>query len=258
MNSSILIKLREENGYTQDDVAKKLGITRQTLSKIEKGESELSADVIKKASVIFNVDYETLIENKISKTYSYKISDTKKEKKTSDIRINIAKKDIEKFKQVFLYILEKVGAKANVGQTVLYKLLYFIDMDYYELYETQLMGLQYIKNIYGPTPIDFAKVVKDMERDGMLEECKTKRFSYDMVKYLPLVHPNLDLLSANEIKHIDSVLMRLSDKSAQELTELSHKDIPWIGTKNKEIIEYEAVFYRNGDTSVREYEHEDD
>jgi len=30
--------------------------------------------------------------------------------------------------------------------TVLYKILYFIDFDYYEKYEEQLMGALYIKN----------------------------------------------------------------------------------------------------------------
>lgn len=69
-----------------------------------------------------------------------------------------------------MYILKKVGAKPNVGQMVLYKLLYFIDFDYYELFETQLMGLQYIKNHYGPTPVAFAKLVKDMEKMKKLKK----------------------------------------------------------------------------------------
>jgi len=43
--------------------------------------------------------------------------------------------EIEKFKEVLLYILGKVGSKPNIGQTVLYKLLYFIDFNYYEKYE---------------------------------------------------------------------------------------------------------------------------
>ena len=199
-----------------------------------------------------------LIENKPPKEYTYNVIDDKKEiSKDNELRIDIPIENIEKFKQVFLYILKKVGAKPNVGQTVLYKLLYFIDFDYYELFETQLMGLRYIKNHYGPSPVAFAKLVKEMEKDEELEIIKTKRFDHDMTKYLPLVEPDLSLLSAKELAHIDKVLAKHSDKSAKELSEFSHKDIPWISADKQAPIEYEAVFYRNEDTSVREYNDEE-
>ena len=152
-----------------------------------------------------------------------------------------------------LYILKKIGGKPNVGQTVLYKLLYFIDFDYYELHEEQLMGLKYIKNTYGPTPVDFKKLIIEMEKNGELTEAKTKFFTKDMTKYLPIKEPDMSLLSAQELTHIDKELEKYSDKTAKELSELSHKDVPWIGTKDKEIIPYEAVFYRNDETSVRGY-----
>jgi uncharacterized phage-associated protein len=58
------------------------------------------------------------------------------------------------------------------------------------------------------------------------------------------------MLTGRELQHIDRVLERLSDKTATELSELSHKDIPWIGTKMREVIDYEAVFYRTAETSV--------
>ena len=58
--------------------------------------------------------------------------------------------------------LGKVGAKPNVGETVLYKLLYFIDFNYYEKYEEQLIGATYIKNHHGPTPIEFQAIVNEM------------------------------------------------------------------------------------------------
>ena len=66
------------------------------------------------------------------------------------------------------------------------------------------------------------------------------------------------MLSARELNHIDKTLERLSDKTAKELSDYSHKDIPWIGTKERDIIDYDAVFYRNEATSVREYDDEQD
>ena len=196
MIKNILKFLREAAGYSQEELAEKLGISRQTYIKYESLETKPTLEIVEKLSKLYDVDYACIIDNKEPKKYSYNVIDAKKKKKEEqDIRIDIPIENIEKFKQVFLYILKKIGAKPNVGQTVLYKLLYFIDFDYYELFETQLMGLKYIKNTYGPTPIDFAKIVKEMEKNGEIEEVKTKMFSHDMTKYLPLIEPDLENLN---------------------------------------------------------------
>ena len=65
----------------------------------------------------------------------------------------------------------------------------------------------------------FLTALKEMEDNNELEIIKTKRFDRDMTKYLPLIEPNLDLLSARELEHIDKILAKHSDKSAKELSE---------------------------------------
>lgn len=253
---NVLKVLREEKNISQDDLASQLGITRQTLSKYENGENNLPIDIIKKLADIFDVDYSCIIDNKMPSRPTYNIVGKVVSSPQNDIRIDIPQENITKFKQVLLYILNKVGAKPNVGQTVIYKLLYFIDFDYYELYEEQLMGLKYIKNTYGPTPVDFVKLIQEMEKNGELEEVKTKYFKKDQTKYLPIKEPDLSLLSAQELRHIDKELERLSDKTGKELSDFSHKDIPWIIANDKGILEYESVFYRTAETSQREYDEE--
>lgn len=255
--NAIIKTLREQNSYSQDELSQKLMISRQTYIKYENGTVEMPLDIVRKLSKIFDVDYSCLIDNVLPAEPQYNIQKSNQNISKCDIRIDIPENNIEKFKQVFLYILAKVGAKPNVGQTVLYKLLYFIDFDYYEMYETQLMGLSYIKNTFGPTPVDFAKIIKQMEKDNQVEEIKTEFYKHEMVKYLPLERPDLTLLSAQELEFIDSVLEKHSDKTATELSAFSHKDIPWLGAKDKEVLDYEAVFYRTPETSVRCYEEED-
>jgi uncharacterized phage-associated protein len=93
-----------------------------------------------------------------------------------------------------------------------------------------------------------------MQADNELEEIKTKHFNHNQTKYMPIREANLQFFSAREIKHIDTVLEKHADKSAAELSALSHKDVPWITAENKKIIPYEAVFYRTAETSVRQYE----
>lgn len=256
--SGVLKYLREKASLSQEELAKELGLSRQTIVKYENSEINFSADMIKKLSKFFAVDYSCFIDNKIPASWEYTIVPSNDTIEKQELRINIPQNNILKFKQVLLYILNKVGAKPNVGQTVIYKLLYFIDFDYYELFEEQLMGLTYIKNTYGPTPVDFAKIIAEMEEEGTLEEVKTEYFKKEQTKYLPRVKPDLSLLSAQELNYIDRELERLSDKSAKELSEFSHKDIPWIIARDKNVIEYESVFYRTPETSVREYAEEDD
>ncbi len=252
--------LREQNLFSQEELAKKLGVSRQSYIKYENGTAEMPLEIVRSLSKIFDVDYSCIIDNKLPSEprYDIKKSASNGENEKSDIRISIPENNIEKFKQVFLYILAKVGAKPNVEQTVLYKLFYFIDFDYYELYEKQLMGLSYIKNTFGPTPVDFAKLSEQMIKDGQIEKVKSEFYNHEMTKYFPLVNPNLELLSAQELEFIDSELEKYSGRTTTELSALSHKDIPWIGAKDREVLDYESVFYRTPETSVRVYEEGDD
>ena len=81
-------------------------------------------------------------------------------------------------------------------------------------------------------------------------------FAYPRTKYLPKREPNLDMLKASEIKMIDSVLDRLSHMNATQISEYSHGDIPWKATPDGDKIDYETVFYRTPQYSVRKYEDE--
>lgn len=229
-------ELRGEHGMTQEYLAGKLGMSRPTLVKVEKGERILTRSEEERARDLFGMIDET---SRVS---------------ASDVRISVPQKKLEKFKQVLLYILEKTAGKPNIGMTALYKLLYFIDFDYYEKYENQLMGLTYIHNHYGPTPREFIKVVDEMKESGDLEEVKSSYFAYEQKKFLPRRSADLDKLSARETAMIDSVLARYGDMTATQLTDLSHEDTPWVAAKPGENLDYEHVFYRPEKLSVREYD----
>ena len=92
-----------------------------------------------------------------------------------------------------------------------------------------------------------------MAKNGEIEAVRSKRFQYEQKKYLPLRKPDLRKLSAQEVSHIDDVLVRLSDRSAKDLSEYSHSDTPWMVQKMGEQLDYELVFYRDEQHSVRHY-----
>ena len=59
----ILIKLRQENRYSQSLLSKVLGISRQAYIKYESGEVEPSVEIVRKLSKIYKVPYSVLIDN---------------------------------------------------------------------------------------------------------------------------------------------------------------------------------------------------
>ncbi len=158
-----------------------------------------------------------------------------------------------KFKQTLLYILNKVGGKPNVGQTVLYKLLYFIDFDYYEKYREPIIGIQFIKNNYGPTPVTFAKIISELERDGLIETIKSKFYQHEQIKYLINPSINLDIaaLSSRELEHVDWEIDRLGNMTATDISALSHADPPWQLAEEKGVLNYEHVFSRTTEIAVK-------
>lgn len=250
-------ELRKKRGFSQFYMAKELKISRPVYIKIEKGERDLNTSEIKKCADIFGISPEVLMSGG-DISVEINIEKEKKLEKESSIRISVPQNKVDKFKQVLLYILKKIGGKPNVGMTVLYKLLYFIDFDFYEKYEDQLMGAIYIKNHHGPTPLLFERIIKRMIKDNEVEVTKSKFYQYPQVKYLinPEINPDLSILNGLEKEHIDWEINRLSDMTAKELSEFSHKDIPWITALENKPLDYESVFYRTDETSVRKYDDE--
>jgi len=255
-------KIREENGISQEEFVKKINqidnkikLSRVTLSQIENNKRDISANEIMAISKVLNIPVEYIYNPQKEPQIILREENEKYSlKEKNPIRIDVPQKNIEKFKEVLLYILNKIGAKPNIGESVLYKLLYFIDFDYYEKYEEQLIGATYIKNHYGPTPVEFKKIVNDMISKKEIIKVESKYFDYLQTKYLPLKKPKLAILKANEIELIDDVLSRLSNKSAKEISDYSHQDVPWLSTRDGgDIIKYESVFYRTAPYSVREY-----
>lgn len=248
--------MREKLGLSQEALGKKLAIGRVAISQIETGDRKISAEEVAGIANVFNITTDVLLDVKKDIEIIFEKNTAKKETK-HQIRINVPQKNLRKFKEVLIYVLEKAGSKPNVGETVLYKLLYFIDFNFYEKYEEQLIGATYIKNHHGPTPKEFIKVIDEMIDEKELVKVKDKYFQYPQTKYLPLRKPDLTQLKAHEKELIDDVLNALSDKNATEISEYSHNDVPWQTTEDGEVIDYESVFYRTPPYSVRNYSEED-
>jgi len=225
-------KLRQDANMSQDDFAKALEVSRVTFSQIEQGERELKHSELIKIATLFEMSLDNLVaeEKEVPKI----------EKKSKD------EDPFYKFKQVFLYILNKCAQKPNIGKTVVNKLLYFSDFNFYEKYFQSITGVEYIKLPKWPVPKIMDLVLPQMEQEQSIKQIEVPYFHYTQQKILPLVLPDTSILSAIEIQEIDNVVNMYSDKSADWLSNWSHGDMPYKATKKiGDTISYRLVGYRD-------------
>lgn len=249
-------KLREGANLSQQDVADTIGVVRATYAGLETGRRDPNLTEIVKLAEMYRVTAQQLIQGEADVAHIEPALAVSTADNQEVIPRQVPREQVDKFKSVLLYLLEKVGAKPNVGETVIYKLLYFIDFDYYEKYGFPLMGASYIKNYYGPTPVSFKKIVEEMQAQNQIDIVSGDYFKYKQKKYMPRVTPDLSLLTAQELEHINDVIQQLGDKTATELSHRSHQDTPWIATELGKPISYQLAMYRTPITSVRTCEDE--
>lgn len=252
---SRIAKLRKLKGYSQEDLARFLEIPRSSVAQMELGNRNvLVTELIKLSEALgFSLDKFLAKEYEAERAIVEIVED---DPAKQDMRISVPEFNIRKFRNILLYILERCGGKPNVGETVLFKLLYFSDFNFYEIYEEHLTGAQYRKLPFGPVPQKLDIIVKSMIDSRQLQRIKTEYHGYPQIRYIPLERADLKEMSAAEKDVIDRVVDRFSDWTASALSEYSHKDIPWKATDDGDIIDYELVFYRESPFSARIYENE--
>lgn len=246
-----IAELRKSKGYSQDELAKTLEMSRPSLTQIELGKRNLTVLELKKITDILAVSTDKLL------SLDFTIEDVRLNvagDKAWELRVSVPEMKVDKFKDILLYILEKCAGKPNVGETLLYKLLYFSDFNYYEIYEEHLTGAEYRKLPFGPVPQKLDSIINQMMANKMIERFKTEYHGYPQTRYIPLVKPNLQNLKASEKDVLDKVIEQYSDWSASAISDYSHKDLPWLASKDGEIIDYELAFYREYPYSARTYD----
>ena len=245
-----ITELRKSRGLSQEDLAKTIQISRSSLAQIELGNRSVNILELQRLSMVLGFSLDEFVSGDF--VANQKIEDEPKPVKVEE-RISVPSIKINKFKNVLLYILERCAGKPNVGETVLYKLLYFSDFNYYELYEGHLTGARYRKLPYGPVPQKLDSIIQQMIDQKRLQRVKTEYHGYPQTRYLPLEKADLTELKASEKEVIDKVVEQMSDWSASAISNYSHKDMPWLASKEGDTIDYELVFYREAPFSVRNY-----
>lgn len=226
--------LREKFGFTQEFVAKKLGLNRQAIIAMETGKRSVQSVELANLSNLYSISVDSLLafeQKAVRQHFNDKL---------------VIKLDKNKLQNLILYILALCGGKPNVGETVLYKLLYFIDFDSFELTEKPVTGLKYIKLQFGPVPAaqEYCPILEKMIGDNKIKIIKQEYHGFPQKKYVALTDCDQSVFNADEIVLINRVVSRLSDMTAAKIETYVHEDVPWKASETGEIIDYRLVFDR--------------
>lgn len=252
-----IAELRKMKGLSQENLAKSVKLSRPSLAQIELGNRSVDVLEFQRLSIVLGFSLDDFVSKDFSVSQDTEGKAEAKIKK-ADERISVPTLKVNKFKNVLLYILERCAGKPNVGETVLYKLLYFSDFNYYELYEEHLTGAKYRKLPYGPVPQKLDTIIGQMMESGQIKRIKTEYFDKIQTRYIPLAKADLKELRASEKEVIDKVIEQMSDWSAIAISDYSHKDLPWEVTDEGKEISYELAFYRELPYSVRVYNEDEE
>lgn len=250
-------EFRQFKEFSQEELANQIELSRSSLAQIELGNRKLNVIEFQRIAHVLGFS----LDNFLSQDFNIKeVSSGAGQgplEGDDNYRVSEPVLDIRKFSNVLLYILEKCAGKPNVGETLIYKMLYFSDFNYYELYEEHLTGAKYHKLPYGPVPQDVQAIIHKMiNEDKSIQRIKTDYHNYKQTRYIPLKKAALQELKASETETLDRVIEQFSDWSATAISEYSHKDIPWLVSKEGEEINYELALYREAPYSVRTYDEE--
>lgn len=230
--------LREERGLSQEDLAKALGIHRQSVSLIEKGNRDLTATELDDLARFLQVSFDEILAPEVRGQST---------DHSSGMRFQP-----EKLRNLLFYLLELVGGRPNVGETVLYKLLYFCDFDHYEKKGKPITGMTYLRLQFGPVPRrkQFEEVITQMLQEKKLQRIEHEYYDMPQVRYIPLSEPDTDILSNEERRTIESVVQKLAHMNARQIEEYVHGDAPWEVTEHQKVIDYNLVAWRLDPYSV--------
>jgi len=214
-----IINLRKKFGYSQQEIADKLNITRQTYMKIEKNENQPTTKLLEDLASIYGIPVEE---------FFYGIQNT------------------EKFKQMYLYILSKFK-KNGLPKTKLAKLLYFADFRHFYNTLESMSGVLYRCKDYGPLADPFLDLTEDMYESGEIQiDCLSGGANTISIKSMTF-NNSYDLLSKEELDEIDDICEKWKNIDTKQIVNYTHHQKPWMACRKDEIIPYELILQEDPD-----------
>ena len=206
-------KLREKSGLTQEEVASKLGISRQRWILVEKGERDLNTEELGKLAELFGIDVAGFFEEI---------------------------PNLNKFRQMYFACLRfAANEQGGVTKTKLAKLLYLADFTNFFKELEPMSGVKYRRLEYGPVPDVFFSITDDLMTLGKINVEILDRGA----QMISLRTKDIDTseLTADELARIHDICELWKDKPTQEIVNFTHEQKPWKMCRDGEYIPYSLI-----------------
>ncbi|MCL1872817.1 MAG: helix-turn-helix domain-containing protein [Clostridiales bacterium] len=210
---------RLARGYTQEQVAHAIGVSRPTYINIESGKKELTINQAKSLSSMLRISMDDILGTADG----------------SSVFSNIMK-STEKYKQIILNALKYgAGKDGKITKTKLAKLVYLADFTWYYLNSSPMSGMTYRKLPRGPVADVYFRALDELEEDGtIIREPKGKAVLFSLIeKEAPISR-----LSDDELILIEKIGKAWSSKSTDDIVSFTHEQLPWQICRDGEVIPY--------------------
>lgn len=151
-----------------------------------------------------------------------------------------------KYKNAILFLSKNTGKGSVWGKKKMYKLLYFLDFDFFEKYEKPITGDVYHRLPMGPAPTYFDAIVDELVKGGELKVGRGKSGPgyRDAYVYKALEGPDMSVFDEKEVKMLKRVIRKYGNKTGTQLEALTHKEAPYLAVGEGEEMPLELAHYR--------------
>jgi transcriptional regulator with XRE-family HTH domain len=213
--------LRTKRGFSQLELAKKLGLSRPSYIAIEQGKKELTLSEAEKLSAVFGVS----LKEMESGTFA----------------------NYEKYKQmIMVYIRNAVSKKdGRITKTKLAKLVYLADFAWFYNHLESMSGMPYRKIQYGPVPDAYFRAIDELFEDGQIDITPTNDGAILISQTRNGAKMVLSEINKAEEKLIKNISDKWRDKGTKEIVTFTHHQLPYAICLDNEIIPYELITQEN-------------
>ncbi len=219
---STIKELRKNHNLSQQKVANELWITRQTFSKIEKGESKLSLWQAVKLTELFDVNIDVFLPD----------TDNSQNKEIK----------LEKYEQIVTNFIKYGSVNNKIPKTKLAKLCYLLDFSWYYNNLNSITNLEYKKLQYWPVPGEYFYVLDKLNGEQISINIKDKAHLIENKEA-----PSRDKLSEDEFNLLKKIWEKWKYKNTDEIVEFTHQQLPWAISDENEIISYDLITQEDPD-----------
>jgi len=216
-------ELREKKGMSQQEIAKKLEMSRPSYILVEQGKKELSLSEAQKIASIFGISLK-------------------------DMETGIVP-DFDKYKEMILSFLRCFSLKADgkVPKTKLAKLLYLADFSWFYENMESMSGMQYRRIKYGPVPDLYFRALDELEEEGRIDRDNKKSDVILISENEASKKVGLKNLKKEEKGLIIKIAKKWEDRKTREIVNFTHNQLPYKVCSPDEIIPYELIIQEDPD-----------